>query len=102
MHSRSRGTTPTADDVMLIARKAGLAEFLQYPSKAKVDIVRADAWLATGGFDRKKCQNDPGRPARQGWSTRRFFGQERLISATLGCVQQSNTDVGVARSANID
>jgi len=31
---------------MLIARKAGLAEFLQYSSKAKVDIVRADAWLA--------------------------------------------------------
>ena len=25
-------------------------------------------------------------------STRRFFGQERLISATLGCVQQSNLD----------
>ena len=46
MHLRSRGTTPTADDVMLIARKAGLAEFLQYPSKAKVDIVRADARLA--------------------------------------------------------
>jgi hypothetical protein len=32
--------------VVLIARKAGLAEFLQYPSKAKVDIVRADARLA--------------------------------------------------------
>ena len=46
MHLRSRGTTPAADDVMLIARKAGLAEFLQYPSKTKVDIVRADAWLA--------------------------------------------------------
>src|SRR5215831_6446155 len=29
MQLRSRGTTPTADDVMLIARKAGLAEFLQ-------------------------------------------------------------------------
>src|SRR5262245_60229783 len=46
MHLRSRGTTPTADDVIIIARKAGLAEFLQYPSKAKVDIVRADVWLA--------------------------------------------------------
>ena len=46
MHLRSRGTTPAADDVMLIARKAGLAEFLQYPSKARLDIVRADAWLA--------------------------------------------------------
>ena len=34
MHLRSRGTTPTADDVMLFARKAGLAEFLQYSSKA--------------------------------------------------------------------
>ena len=46
MQLRSRSTTPTADDVMLIARKAGLAEFLQHPSRAKVDIVRADARLA--------------------------------------------------------
>jgi hypothetical protein len=46
MHLRSRTTTPTADDVMLIARKAGLAEFLQRASSARVDVVRADAWLA--------------------------------------------------------
>ena len=46
MQLRSRTKTPTADDVMLIARKAGLAEFLQRASKARVDVVRADAWLA--------------------------------------------------------
>jgi hypothetical protein len=46
MYLRSRGTTSTAEDVLLVARKAGLAEFLQHPSRAKVDIVRADAWLA--------------------------------------------------------
>src|SRR5262249_33959157 len=31
---------------MLIARKAGLAEFLQYTSGTAADVVRADAWLA--------------------------------------------------------
>jgi len=46
MQLRSRSTTPTADDVMLIARKAGLAEFLQYTSGTAADVVRADAWLA--------------------------------------------------------
>jgi hypothetical protein len=48
MQLRPRSTTPTADDVMLIARKAGLAEFLQYTSSSRttVDVVRADAWLA--------------------------------------------------------
>ena len=46
MQLRSRNTTPTADDIMLIARKAGLAEFLQYTSRTAVDVVRADAWLA--------------------------------------------------------
>jgi hypothetical protein len=46
MHLRSRSTTPTVDDVMLIARKAGLAEFLQRTSRSSVDFVRADAWLA--------------------------------------------------------
>jgi hypothetical protein len=47
MQLRSRSTTPTADDVMLIARKAGLAEFLQRAnSGTTVDVVRADAWLA--------------------------------------------------------
>ena len=46
MQLRSRNTTPTADDIMLIARKAGLAEFLQRASSARVDVVRADAWLA--------------------------------------------------------
>ena len=46
MQLRSRSTTPTADDVMLIARKAGLAEFLQHTRRTAVDVVRADAWLA--------------------------------------------------------
>jgi hypothetical protein len=46
MQLRSRSTKPTADDVMLIARKAGLAEFLQHASRTTVDVVRADAWLA--------------------------------------------------------
>ena len=46
MQLRSRAKTSTADDVMLIARKAGLAEFLQRASKTRVDVVRADAWLA--------------------------------------------------------
>jgi hypothetical protein len=46
MQLRSRSTSPTADDVMLIARKAGLAEFLQRPNRAMVYIVRTDAWLA--------------------------------------------------------
>ena len=46
MQLRYRSTTPTADDVMLIARKAGLAEFLQHASRTTVDVVRADAWLA--------------------------------------------------------
>ena len=46
MQLRSRNTTPTADDIMLIARKAGLAEFLQYTSRTAADVVRADAWLA--------------------------------------------------------
>jgi hypothetical protein len=46
VHLRSRSTLPTADDIMLIARKAGLAEFLQGASRGTVDIVRADAWLA--------------------------------------------------------
>jgi len=46
MQLRSRSTTPTADDVMLIARKAGLAEFLQHTSRTTIDVVRADAWLA--------------------------------------------------------
>ena len=46
MQLRSRSTTPTADDVMLIARKAGLAEFLQYTGGTAADVVRADAWLA--------------------------------------------------------
>ena len=46
MQLRSRRTTPTADDIMLIARKAGLAEFLQYTSRTAVDGARADAWLA--------------------------------------------------------
>ena len=31
---------------MLIARKAGFAEFLQHASRTTVDVVRADAWLA--------------------------------------------------------
>jgi hypothetical protein len=31
---------------MLIARKAGLAEFLQHAERTTVDVVRADAWLA--------------------------------------------------------
>ena len=47
MQLRSRSTTPAANDVMLIARKAGLAEFLQHTrSSTAVDVVRADAWLA--------------------------------------------------------
>jgi hypothetical protein len=46
MQLRSRSRAPTADEVMLIARKAGLAEFLQRTSRATVDIVRVDAWLA--------------------------------------------------------
>ena len=47
MQLRSRSTTPTADDVMLIARKAGFAEFLQHTcSETAVDVIRADAWLA--------------------------------------------------------
>jgi hypothetical protein len=46
MQLRSRSTTPTADDVMLIARKAGLAEFLQHASRTAVEVVRAEAWLA--------------------------------------------------------
>jgi hypothetical protein len=46
MQLRSRSTTPTADDVMLIARKAGLAEFLQRTGRTMIDVVRADAWLA--------------------------------------------------------
>jgi hypothetical protein len=46
MQLRSRSITPTADDVMLIARKVGLAEFLQRTSRATVGVVRADAWLA--------------------------------------------------------
>ena len=46
MRLRSRSTTPTADEFTLIARKAGLAEFLQHTRKATVDVVRADAWLA--------------------------------------------------------
>ena len=69
MHLRSRGTTPAADDVMLIARKAGLAEFLQYPSKTKVDIVRADAWLAIctlADLIARNAGTVRGRPARQG------------------------------------
>jgi hypothetical protein len=43
---RSHTTTPTANDIMLIARKAGLAEFLQHTRTTAVDVVRADAWLA--------------------------------------------------------
>jgi hypothetical protein len=46
MQLRSHTTPATADDVMLIARKAGLAEFLQHQRTTMVDIVRADAWLA--------------------------------------------------------
>jgi hypothetical protein len=47
MRLRSRSTTPTADDIMLIARKAGLAEFLQHTrDRTTVNVVRADAWLA--------------------------------------------------------
>jgi hypothetical protein len=46
MQLRYRSTTPTADDVMLIARKAGLAEFLHTRSRTTVEVVRADAWLA--------------------------------------------------------
>ena len=47
MRLRSRSTTPTADDIMLIARKAELAEFLQHTrGDTTVNVVRADAWLA--------------------------------------------------------
>jgi hypothetical protein len=46
MQLRCRSTTPTADDIMLIARKAGLAEFLQSTSGTAADVVRTDAWLA--------------------------------------------------------
>jgi hypothetical protein len=48
MRLRSRSTTPTADDIMLIARKAGLAEFLRRTrgGGTTVNVVRADAWLA--------------------------------------------------------
>ena len=77
--------------VVLIARKASLAEFF---SKAKVDIVRADARLAISAW-RIRSQEMPERSGKTGTtrsSTRRLFGQERLISATLGCVQQSNLD----------
>ena len=65
MQLRSRTKTPTADDVMLIARKAGLAEFLQRASKARVDVVRADAWLAicTLADSIAKNQSNRGRPA---------------------------------------
>jgi hypothetical protein len=71
MQLRSRSTTPTADDLMLIARKAGLAEFLQYTSRTAADQSRCVVGdLHTGGFDRKKCQGNLGRPARQ---SRRFI-----------------------------
>jgi hypothetical protein len=46
MQLRSRIATSTADDVMLIARKAGLAELLQHTGRTTIDVVRADAWLA--------------------------------------------------------
>ena len=46
MQVRSRSKMLTADDVMLIARKAGLAEFLRHTSRTGVHVVRADAWLA--------------------------------------------------------
>jgi len=47
MRLRARSTMPAAEEIVLIARKAGLAEFLQHASgKTAVDIVRADAWSA--------------------------------------------------------
>jgi hypothetical protein len=92
MQLRSRNTTPTADDIMLIARKAGLAEFLQYTSRTAADVVRADAWLAicTLASRSQKMPEQSGKTGMKRSSTHRFFGQERLTSATLGCAPRSS------------
>ena len=59
MQLRSRSTSPAADDVMLIARKAELAEFLQHTrSSTAVEVVRADAWLAICTLADSIAKND--------------------------------------------
>ena len=55
---KSQLKTPTADDVMLIARKAELAGILAARQhRPAFDVVSGDAWLA------KKNASNPGRPA---------------------------------------
>src|SRR6516164_9051830 len=80
MQLRSRSIMPTADDVMLIARKAGLAEFLQHTSRTAVDDVRMDAWLAMCALADSIAKNAKaiGKTSTKRLSIHRFFGRERL------------------------
>jgi hypothetical protein len=43
---RSRPNEPTADELTIIARKAGLTGTSQRAGRRAVDDIRADAWLA--------------------------------------------------------
>jgi hypothetical protein len=96
MQLRSRGTTPAADDVMLMARKAGLAEFLQHNgSRTTVDVVRADAWLAICTLADSIAKN-----ARASWEDRR----DKVVDSSLlwaraivtfGCALRSNLDARI-------
>jgi hypothetical protein len=96
MQLRYRSTTPTADDVMLIARKAGLAEFLHTRSRTTVEVVRADAWLAICTLADSIARN--ARSIREDQHDRvidtSLLWAERLISATRGCVPRSNPAIG--------
>ena len=98
MQLRSRSTTPAADDVMLIARKAELAEFLQHTrSSTAVDVVRADAWLAICTLADSIAKN-PEQTGKTGVTRsliRRFFGQERLTFVTFGCALRNNLDARI-------
>jgi hypothetical protein len=57
MKLRSRPTTPTDEEIMIIARKAGITSASPRSSRKAVDDARHDAWLAISKLAEVHAEN---------------------------------------------